>query len=113
MIHKTSYAGAHRWEIRDQEDGAHSNFDWDCCCGEHGHIASATINFALEAFARHAAEKVEEAGLEALRIFASKVSGDQFARGADIALEKGQTDLANLLLRISNDRFEIEEVEAE
>lgn len=113
MIHKTGYAGSHRWEIRDKDDGAHSNYDWDCSCGEHGHVATTDIVVVLECFARHATNKVEEAAVEALRIFASKATADSLSNGADNAMGRGRTDLANILITASNYRSEIEEAEAE
>lgn len=103
MIFVTRFAGAHQWEIRDKSEGATSNYDWTCTCGQSGHIASARLAFALECWATHASQALEQSAVDAIRAVAPDASFSRLSELSDLALTEHHIDQTNILLMAANE----------
>lgn len=101
----TSYLGAHRWHIEERQ-----GYDWTCVCGEHGRVVSAgsdrdhAIAHVMEAFGRHAYDKLMEAAttLVLRPLPHNRAMYLRLLTQAEQAQTTGDKDQGNILMHAAN-----------
>ena len=109
MSFDTGYVGAHRWHVEEDDHYPRGcQFKWACVCGDTGNVASSRSNrdFVLDAFARHAHDKLEEAAVSLLVDWMpSSLPTSTIQAVIGQLRTQGANDKANLLQLVVNHRY--------